>query len=529
VTDVVPEVDRLVAQARSHALGDLPRRSARRVPTRTALVDGDVRLTFAELDAAVDRTAAALASRGLAKGERLALLSHNCWQYAVLSFACARLGVVLVPVNFMLGPDEVGFVLGHSGAVALVAEDALLEVATAASAQGDVRVRGCLRLTGADVPDGWEDVDAWVAEPGAPPDVVVADDDPLRLMYTSGTESRPKGVLLTSRSLLWQYVSCVVEGGMTADDVEVHALPLYHCAQLDCFLGPDVYLGATSVVLRGPDPALLLRTIETERGTKLFAPPTVWIALLRSPELDRTDLTSLRKGYYGASPMPVEVLREMQRRLPDVRLWNFYGQTEMAPLATILPPEEQLSHAGSAGRPVLNAETRVVDDDDRPVPPNTVGEIVHRSPHATLGYYADPEATAVAFRGGWFHSGDLGVLDDEGRLSVVDRKKDMIKTGGENVASREVEEVVYQLDGVAEVAVFAVDHPTWVEAVVAVVVPVEGASLTPEQVVEHCRARLAGFKTPKHVVVTGALPKNPSGKVLKRQLRAEHARVFAEV
>ncbi|MDP9434958.1 MAG: fatty acyl-CoA synthetase [Actinomycetota bacterium] len=529
MTDVVPEVDRLVAHARTHALGDLPRRSARRVPTRTALVDGDVRLTFAELDAAIDRTAAALAARSLAKGDRLALLSHNCWQYVVLSFACARLGVVLVPVNFMLGPDEVGFVLGHSGAVALVAEDALLDVAVKASAGGDVRLRGCLRLTGAAVPDGWEDVDTWVAEPGLPPEVVLADDDPLRLMYTSGTESRPKGVLLSSRSLLWQYVSCVVEGGMTADDVEVHSLPLYHCAQLDCFLGPDVYLGATSVVLPGPDPVRLLRTIEAERVTKLFCPPTVWIALLRSPELDRTDLSSLRKGYYGASPMPVEVLREMQRRLPDVRLWNFYGQTEMSPLATVLPPEEQLSHAGSAGRPVLNAETVVVDDDDRPVPPGTVGEIVHRSPHATLGYYSDPDATATTFRSGWFHSGDLGVMDDEGRLSVVDRKKDMIKTGGENVASREVEEVVYELDAVAEVAVFAVDHPRWVEAVVAVVVPKEGASLTPEQVVEHCRARLAGFKTPKHVVVTGALPKNPSGKVLKRQLRAEHARVFAEV
>jgi len=519
---VTTDLDALVASARQHALGDLPRRSARRVPGRTALVDGDVRLSYADLDAVVDRAAAGLAARGLAKGDRLALLSHNCWQFVVLSFATARLGVVLVPVNFMLGAGEVGYILQHSGAVAMVVEDALGDVAEQAAGP-QVRVRGRIPLTGAGGAADWEDVATWFACDDEPPRVPVADDDPLRLMYTSGTESRPKGVLLSSRSLLWQYVSCVVEGGMTADDVEVHALPLYHCAQLDCFLGPDLYLGATSVLLRGPDPAVLLRTVERERVTKLFCPPTVWISLLRCPDLDTTDLSSLRKGYYGASPMPVEVLGEIQRRLPDLRLWNFYGQTEMAPLATLLPPEEQLSHAGSAGRAVLNVETRVVDDDGAPVPVGTVGEIVHRSPHATLGYYRDPDKTAEAFRGGWLHSGDLGVLDDEGRLSVVDRKKDMIKTGGENVASREVEECIYVLPGVAEVAVFGVDDPRWVEAVVAAVVVRPGAQLTAEEVVAHCRGQLAGFKRPKHVVLVDALPKNPSGKILKRDLRAEHA------
>jgi fatty-acyl-CoA synthase len=346
-------------------------------------------------------------------------------------------------------------------------------------------------------------------------------------MYTSGTESRPKGALLSSRSLLWQYVSCVVDGQMETDDVELHTLPLYHCAQLDCFLGPDVYVGATSIILPGPDPATVLATIERERVTKYFAPPTVWIGLLRSPAFDSTDLSSLRKGYYGASAMPIEVLREMQDRLPQVSLWNFYGQTEMAPLATILRPHEQLSHAGSAGRAGLNVETRIVDDLDEPVPPGTTGEIVHRSPHATLGYYKDDEKTAEAFRGGWFHSGDLGYIDDEGHLHVVDRKKDMIKTGGENVASREVEEAIYTLEGVAEVAVFGVPHPRWVEAVTAVVVPKPGMALTAENVVEHVRGRLAGFKVPKHVVVAEALPKNPSGKILKRELRAEHQEIAA--
>ncbi len=207
---------------------------------------------------------------------------------------------------------------------------------------------------------------------------------------------------------------------------------------------------------------------------------------------------------------------------------HFYGQTEMAPLATILGPDEQVPRAGSAGRAALNVETRLVDDNDLVLPPGRVGEIVHRSPHATLGYYKDETMTAAAFRNGWFHSGDLGVMSEDGYLTVVNRKKDMIKTGGENVAGREVEEAIYQMDEVAEVAVFGVAHPRWVEAVVAVVVPKPGASLTEEAVIRHTRRLMAGYKTPKRVVIVGAMPKNPSGKILKRQLREEHKDLAAD-
>ncbi len=210
----------------------------------------------------------------------------------------------------------------------------------------------------------------------------------------------------------------------------------------------------------------------------------------------------------------------MNRRLPGIRLWNFYGQTEMASLATALGPEDQIRKAGSAGRPALNVETRIVDDQDRPLPAGEIGEIVHRSPHATVGYLGQPKKTAEAFAGGWFHSGDLGYLDDEGYLWVVDRKKDMIKTGGENVATREVEEVIYTLDGVEEVAVFAVPHPRWIEAVAAAVV-VAASEIDETTVVEHCRKTLAGYKVPKHVVIVDSLPKNPSGKILKRRLREQ--------
>jgi fatty-acyl-CoA synthase len=527
-----PQTAEAIARARQHSLGDLLRRTALRYPDKLAVVAGERRVSFAEFDAAVNRCANNLAGKGLGKGDRLALLSHNSWQFAVLAFATARLGVVLVPVNFMLNAEEIAFILGHSGASGMVTEDALAPTAEKALASAGLSggVRGWIPLSGAAPTGEWEDVDTWIDSGSAEaPDVLVADDDPLRLMYTSGTESRPKGVMLSSKSLISQYVSCIVDGGMSADDVEVHTLPMYHCAQLDCFFSVDVYLGATSIILPGPDPARLLETIEREKVTKLFCPPTVWISLLRHPDFDTRDLSSLRKGYYGASAMPVEVLRELSRRLPEVQFWNFYGQTEMSPLATILRPHEQLPHAGSAGRASLNVETRVVDDEDNEVPPGQVGEIVHRSPHAALGYYNDEEKTAAAFRNGWFHSGDLGVGGANRYLAVVDRKKDMIKTGGENVASREVEEALYLLDGVAEVAVFGISHPHWIEAVTAVVVPKQGVELTREQVDAHAREVLAGYKRPKYVVFAEALPKNPSGKILKKDLRVQHADLANEV
>jgi fatty-acyl-CoA synthase len=349
------------------------------------------------------------------------------------------------------------------------------------------------------------------------------DDEPVQMIYTSGTESKPKGVLLSARSLYTQFASVIIDGEMSCDDVEVHSLPLFHCAQLDCFLTPDLYLGATSIVLPGPDAAKLLATIQAEKVTKLFCPPTIWISLLRHPDFDKTDLSSLKKGYYGASIMPVEIIKEILARIPGIRLFNFYGQTEMSPVATILKPEDQLRKLGSAGRAAINVETCVVDDDDRPVPVGTVGEIVHRSPHATLGYWKNPEKTAESFKNGWFHSGDLGVMDEEGYLSVVDRKKDMIKTGGENVASREVEEIIFAHPAVSEVAVFGIPHPRWIEVVMAVVVVRAGQTLSSDELQRFCKERMASFKSPKLVEIIEALPKNASGKILKRDLRTRFA------
>jgi fatty-acyl-CoA synthase len=378
------------------------------------------------------------------QGDRIALLSHNHGDYVITCLALARLGAIAVPINFMLNATEVGYILGHAEVNGVVVEDALMSVANAAlDAAGrtdHVSVR--VVIGGADQRDAWEPFAALAAHSDASePSVSIADDDIVQLMYTSGTEWRPKGTMMTTRSLTTQYVSCIVSGRFDESDVEIHALPLFHVAAQHCFLLPSLYLGATNVILDGPEPSALLAAVESERATKMFCPPTVWISLLRHPDFDRRDLSTLHKGYYGASVMPVEIIKELRARLPGMGLFNFYGQTEMSALALALAPEDADRKPGSAGRPVLNVESRVVDPDGVPVPAGTEGEIVHRSPHATLGYWRDPDSTARAFRGSWFHSGDLGVADEEGYISVVDRIKDMIKTGGENVASREVEEV----------------------------------------------------------------------------------------
>jgi fatty-acyl-CoA synthase len=516
--------------ARRQTLADLLRRSARRHPAKPAIVCGPTSWTYAEFDAVCARLAGALARRGIEKGDRVAVLARNSHAFAALRFALARLGAVLVPVNFMLKAEEVAFILRHAGARMLAVDSGLAALGQEAAAM-DTQVREFLWLPSEEPSEpapGMASFDALAEEDAPTPQVDLQGSDLAQIVYTSGTESAPKGAMLTHDAVIAQYVSCLVDAEIAADDLTLHAMPLYHCAQLDVFLGPCVYVGATNVITAKPTPDNLLPLIERHRIASFFAPPTVWIALLRSPLFDGTDLGSLRKGYYGASIMPVEVLRELARRLPRVRLWNLYGQTEIAPLATMLGPQDQLRKPGSAGRPVLNVETRVVDERMRDVAPGEVGEVVHRSPHLMLGYFHDDERTKAAFEGGWFHSGDLATIDDEGCITIVDRKKDMIKTGGENVASREVEEMIYRLPQVSEVAVVGVPHPHWVEAVVAVVVVKAGLALDEAAVLAHCGEHLAGFKTPKRVVFVPSLPKNPSGKLLKRELRRAHEGLFAQ-
>jgi fatty-acyl-CoA synthase len=506
-----------------HTLGDLLRRSRRRNPDKLAVQCGATSWTYAEYDDICSRLAAGFAANGVELGDRVAVLARNSHAFAAVRFALARIGAVLVPINFMLNADDVRYLLDHSGATLLCVDSGLLELGRAASAGTAVRQLVWLPSEEAGAPaPGLLGFDQLAATAAPPPERDFGSDATLQIVYTSGTESRPKGALLTHAAVIAEYVSCLVDIGIEESDLMLHALPLFHCAQLDVFFGPCVYAGASSIITARPTPDNILPLLERERVNAFFAPPTVWIALLGSPLFDGSDLSHLRKGYYGASIMPVEVLRELQARAPQLRLWNLYGQTEIAPMALVLKPEDQLRKSGAAGRPVINVETRVVDDAMREVACGEIGEIVHRSPHLLRCYYRDEERTAAAFEGGWFHSGDLGTRDEEGYITVVDRKKDMIKSGGENVSSREIEEIIYLLEGVSEVAVIGLPHPKWIEAVVAVVVPRGGHVLSAAQVMAHCSERLAVFKVPKRVILSDSLPKNASGKILKRDLRMLH-------
>ncbi|CAM5793537.1 MULTISPECIES: acyl-CoA synthetase [Brevibacillus] len=513
-----------IQRARRNTLGDILRRSRGRFPQKIALRFGNEALTYEQLDILANQAAHMILASGLQKGDRAAVLSRNSMDFVILNFALARAGVIMVPINYMLNADDVAFILGHADVKAIFASQEFHPVADEA-----IRRSGCSPVLRCSISEKTEQANDWghfrtqLAQSSTEePELELEDDDVVHILYTSGTESRPKGVMLTHKSVLTEYVSTIIDGGMTEDDVAIHALPLFHSAQLHCFLGPYVYLGASGIILEQAQPALLLKTVEEYKATQLFCPPTVWIALLRSPEFAERDLSSLKKCYYGAAIMPVEILKELGRRLPNAQFWNFYGQTEVAPLATVLKPADQIRKAGSAGRPSLNVETRIVDDSGQDVPRGTVGEIVHRTSHAMLGYFRDEEKTSAAFQGGWFHSGDLGVMDEEGYITVVDRKKDMIKSGGENVASREVEEVIYQHPLVSEVAVIGIPDPYWIEAVAAVVVPKAGEALTAEELLDFCKARLSAFKAPKHIVLAENLPRNPSGKILKRELRAKY-------
>jgi fatty-acyl-CoA synthase len=507
------------ARARRDTISDALRRTARRYRDRTALTFGERRWSFDALDRAVDRAARGLLRAGLTRGDRVGALGRNSDAYLILWLACARAGLIHVPVNYALTGRELRYIVEQSGARALIVDPALAGNAREALDEGTGPWFGTLfGGTGLDVLRLAQD-----EEEVEPVDVPVADEDVVQLLYTSGTTAAPKGAMMTSRGLIAEYLSCVTALDLGPGDRALAALPLYHTAQMHAFTMPQLLAGAETVLIEAPVPETCLRLIEEHRLTSFFAPPTVWISLLRAPDFARRDLTSLRHVYYGASIMPVPVLEELRARLPGAKPYNCYGQSEIAPLATVLRPEEHDARPASCGRPVFNVETRIVDDGMNDVAPGERGEIVHRSPQLMAGYWDKPEETREAFRGGWFHSGDVGIMDEAGYITVVDRVKDVIKTGGTIVASREVEEVLFTHPGVSEVAVIALPHPKWIEAVTAIVVLRPGAEAGAEELIAHCRTGLAPYKVPKRILFQDDLPRNTAGKLLKRELRTQYA------
>ncbi|MFI1725333.1 acyl-CoA synthetase [Streptomyces sp. NPDC020489] len=480
------------------------RRSARRTPARVAVEYGDRAWTYEELDEAVSRAASVLLAEGLSPGDRVGAYGHNSDAYLIVFLACARAGLVHVPVNQNLSGEDLSYIVGQSGS-ALVLTDPDL----AARLGDDVRT---VPLRDAD--------DSLLARLAAAPAYDGPEpqgEDLVQLLYTSGTTALPKGAMMTHRALVHEYLSAITALDLSAGDRPVHSLPLYHSAQLHVFLLPYLAVGATNVILDAPDGDRIFDLIEAGRADSLFAPPTVWIGLANRPDFATRNLDGLRKAYYGASIMPVPVLERLRARLPKLAFYNCFGQSEIGPLATVLAPEEHKGRMDSCGRTVLFVDARVVDEDGKDVPDGTPGEIVYRSPQLCEGYWDKPEETAEAFRDGWFHSGDLAVRDAHGYFTIVDRVKDVINSGGVLVASRQVEDALYTHEAVAEVAVIGLPDERWVEAVTAVVVP--RGEVGEAELIDHAREKLAHFKAPKRVLFVDELPRNASGKILKRELR----------
>ncbi|MDG9718007.1 acyl-CoA synthetase [Streptomyces sp. DH24] len=484
------------------------RRSARRTPARVAVEYGERTWTYGELDTAVSRAAGLLRARGLSPGDRVGAYGHNSDAYLIAFLACARAGLVHVPVNQNLTGDDLAYIVGQSGSSLVLADPDLadrLPDGVPVLPLRDTDDALLTRLATATPYDG--------PEPGG--------EDLVQLLYTSGTTALPKGAMMTHRALVHEYLSAVTALDLRAGDRPVHALPLYHSAQMHVFLLPYLAVGATSIVLDAPDGDRILDLVEQGRVDSLFAPPTVWIALANRPDFATRDLDGLRKAYYGASIMPVPVLERLRERLPRLAFYNCFGQSEIGPLATVLGPDEHEGRMDSCGRPVLFVEARVVDEDGKDAPDGTPGEVVYRSPQLCEGYWDKPEETAEAFRDGWFHSGDLAVRDADGYLTIVDRVKDVINSGGVLVASRQVEDALYTHESVAEVAVVGLPDDHWIEAVTAVVVP--RGEVTEAELIAHAREKLPSFKAPKRVLFVPGLPRNASGKILKRELRDRFA------
>ena len=511
------------ARSRRNTIYDAFRRSALRNANRIALTYGDRRWTYAELLRATDATASGLIAAGLTRGERVAVYGRNSDAFLILWLACARAGLVHVPVNYSLTAPELSYIVKQSGASALIFDPGHAEVA------GRVISDLGIPLSGTTFGGAGFDTLALASGPVDPglDALPVDENDLVQLLYTSGTTAAPKGAMMTHRALLSEYMACIVELDLTRGDRALAALPLYHSAQMHVFTMPQLLLGVSTLLIDAPVPETCLRLIEQEGITSFFAPPTVWISLLRHPDFVARNLSTLKKIYYGASIMPVPVLEELLASLPGAGAYNCYGQSEIAPLATVLRPEEHAARPASAGRPILTVETRVVDEEMRDAAPGRQGEIVHRSPQLLLAYWDNPDATEESFEGGWFHTGDIGYFDEEGYLYVVDRVKDVIKTGGTMVASREVEEAIFKHPAVSEVAVIGLPDPKWIEAVTAVVVFRPGMTATEEELIAFCRDRLAPFKLPKRVIPRTDIPRNGAGKLLKRELRAEYAGVIA--
>ena len=480
-------------------------------PRKEAVVEGLKRTTYAELDGRVTRLAHGLRGLGISAGDRVATCCLNCSEFIEVLFATARIGAMLVPLNWRLAPRELEYQLADSGARALfVAPE---QRALVAELRTDIPAER--QMTFGPL------YEALLAESSAAPIPETEQarfTDPHLILYTAGTTGRPKGAMLTHANSFWNAVNMTAPVGITSFDTTITTLPMFHSGGIGLYTVPMIHLGGRVIVIRAFEPERLLALVREYDVRLLFGVPAIWLELLERPDFDKEHLPSLTFCVSGGAPHPMAIINGVTDR--GFTFLQGYGLTETAPGGTLMPIADARRKAATAGKPALHVELRVVADDGRACEPDEIGEVQFKGPNVFAGYWGRPDATAEVFTpDGWFRTGDLGRQDDEGFLTLVDRKKDMVITGGENVYSAEVEDVLFAHPAVAEAAIIGIPDPKWGESVFAVVVLRPGAHASADDLITHSRSHLAKYKAPKGVAFVEALPRNAAGKVLKRELR----------
>ena len=496
---------------RNEGLGSWPARRARKTPHRTALVHQGQAISYAELSERASRLAHALRTAGVRRGDRVAYLGANHPSFLETLFASGVLGAVFVPLNTRLAAPEIAYQLKDSGAKALIHSPAHAAMVRDLRGGPD----GSPHLTiGADYDELLRDACA------DPVDEPVELDDLCLIMYTSGTTGRPKGVMLTHGNLTWNSVNVLVDQDLAADEVALVSAPLFHTAGLNMLTMPVLLKGGTCVLVDTFDPGGTLDLIERYGITFMFGVPAMFDQIARHPHWATADLSSLRMLSCGGSPVPTSLIAAYQERC--LTFMQGYGMTESSPGALFLGAEHAVSKAGSAGVPHFFGDVRVALPDLSPAGPGQTGEVVVRGPQVMRGYWGLPEETAASFDDGWFRSGDAARVDEDGYVTIVDRLKDMIISGGENIYPAEVENVLLDHPDVVECAVIGVPDDRWGEVPRAVVVTRAGAVPVPEEILASLTGRLARYKIPKSLVIVGSLPRTASGKLLKARVRSLH-------
>ncbi len=504
-------------------IADILRRQCTLRPNAVAMTYAGKETTYAQMGDRVNRAANALRELGVKKGDRVAVLSQNCNQFVELYFANGKLGSVTTPLNYRLTATELEFIINNSEAVALIVQDDF--VPTIAGIKHLLpNIKHYITIGGSH--QGYREYEEWIAgsspaESGA----LIDENDLIWLMYTSGTTGRPKGAMITHRNLMTNVMQVALEFRVEAGDRSLIVAPIYHAAAVITSMSA-LAGGATLVIKKDFIPPEVVHAFNEEGVTHSLLVPAMILFLLNMPGIEKVNFGTLRYVIYGASAIPLEVLRQAMQ-LFKCNFVQGFGQTESTAVLTMLAaadhvldgPPEKVRRLESCGREIFGTEVRIVDEQGNPLPPGQVGEIIGRGDQVMKGYWKLPEATTETLKDGWLHTGDLGEMDEEGYIYIKDRIKDMIVSGGENVYPREIEEVLFSHPDIADAACIGVPSDQWGEEIKAIVVLKPGAKTTADDVMAYCKGKLAGYKRPRSVDFAEALPKNPSGKVLKRELR----------